>query len=310
MNAAGASNPAGASATLLEDYDAANVRPWPHQLDAIRAIQKTKSQRCLVQHAAGSGKSLTIAGLASSLADDGFRVVVICDRRQLDAQIYATVRRVCQRRHSVGRASSVADLAASTETVLCTTLQKVSRASHQTRHCKTAVLVDECHRSYADENVWRRLDEALGAPSLVVRFRAQIRFDASARWRDGVDCTQVGFTATPEDRELATLGNPLHCFPLSSAIQHGFVLDVLRDFRAPRLPVTVLDAVSKRPVDDARLRRLALETNAVRFPSLHLRLLDGVKVDGTTHRSSRPRPPTQLWKSEPSNGRGRAPGPW
>ena len=266
MDAAG--NTAGASAALLEDYDAANVRPWPHQLDAIRAVQQTKNKRCLVQHAAGSGKSLTIAGLAASLADDGFRVVVICDRRQLDAQIYATVRRVCQRRHSVGRAASVADLATATETVLCTTLQKVSRASHQTRHCKTAVLVDECHRSYADEQVWRRLDEALGAPSLIVRFRAQIRFDASARWRDGVDCTQVGFTATPEDRELATLGNPLHCFPLSAAIRHGFVLDVLRDFRAPRLPVTVLDAVSKRPVDDARLRRLALETTAVRVPSL------------------------------------------
>ena len=88
--------------------------------------------------------------------------------------------------------------------------------------------------------MWRRLDDALGAPQLV-----------------------VGFTATPEDRELATLGNPLHCFPLSAAIQHGFVLDVLRDFRAPRLPVTVLDAVSKRPVDDARLRRLALETAQV-----------------------------------------------
>ena len=239
MDAAGST--AGAStATLLEDYDAANVRPWPHQLDAIRAIQKTKSQRCLVQHAAGSGKSLTIAGLAASLADDGFRVVVICDRRQLDAQIYATVRRVCQRRHSVGRAASVADLATATETVLCTTLQKVSRASQAQRSTrKTAVLVDECHRSYADEQVWRRLDEALG-PQLV-----------------------VGFTATPEDRELATLGNPLHCFPLSAAIRHGFVLDVLRDFRAPRLPVTVLDAVSKRPVDDARLRRLALETAQV-----------------------------------------------
>ena len=141
--------------------------------------------------------------------------------------------------------------------------------------------------------MWRRLDEALGAPSLIVRFRAQIRFDASARWRDGVDCTQVGFTATPEDRELATLGNPLHCFPLSSAIQHGFVLDVLRDFRAPRLPVTVLDAVSKRPVDDARLRRLALETAQV---------VDGVK--------QKPRHAATQRKSEPSNGRGRAPGPW
>ena len=155
---------AGASAALLEDLAAANITPWPHQLDAISKIVTTKTKRCLVQHAAGSGKSLTIAGLASSLADDGFRVVVICDRRQLDAQIYATVRRVCQRRHSVGRAASVADLATATETVLCTTLQKVSRASQQTRHGKTAVLVDECHRSYADEQVWRRLDEALGAP--------------------------------------------------------------------------------------------------------------------------------------------------
>ena len=126
MDAAGST--ADTSAALLEDYDAANVRPWPHQLDAIRAVQQTKNKRCLVQHAAGSGKSLTIAGLAASLADDGFRVVVICDRRQLDAQIYATVRRVCQRRHGVGRAASVADLASSTETVLCTTLQKVSRA--------------------------------------------------------------------------------------------------------------------------------------------------------------------------------------
>jgi hypothetical protein len=185
MDAAGST--AGASAALLEDLAAANITPWSHQLDAISKIVTTKTKRCLVQHAAGAGKSLTIAGLASSLADDGFRVVVVCDRRQLDAQIYATVRRVCQRRHSVGRASSVADLATATETILCTTLQKVSRASQQTRHGKTAVLVDECHRSYADENVWRRLDEALGAPSLIVRFRAQIRFDASARWRDGVD---------------------------------------------------------------------------------------------------------------------------
>ena len=98
-----------------------------------------------------------------------------------------------------------------------------------------------------------------------------VRKSDLTRLLDGVTvwiCTQVGFTATPEDRELATLGNPLHCFPLSSAIRHGFVLDVLRDFRAPRLPVTVLDAVSKRPVDDARLRRLALETTAVRVPSL------------------------------------------
>ena len=173
MDAAGST--AGASAALLEDLAAANITPWPHQLDAISKIVTTKTKRCLVQHAAGSGKSLTIAGLASSLADDGFRVVVICDRRQLDAQIYATVRRVCQRRHSVGRAASVADLATATETVLCTTLQKVSRASQAQRSTKkTAVLVDECHRSYADENVWRRLDDALGAPSLVVRFRAQI----------------------------------------------------------------------------------------------------------------------------------------
>ena len=98
-----------------------------------------------------------------------------------------------------------------------------------------------------------------------------VRKSDLTRLLDGVTvwiCTQVGFTATPEDRELATLGNPLHCFPLSAAIQHGFVLDVLRDFRAPRLPVTVLDAVSKRPVDDARLRRLALETTAARVPSL------------------------------------------
>ena len=226
MDAAGST--AGASAALLEDLAAANITPWPHQLDAISKIVTTKTKRCLVQHAARPGKSLTIAGLASSLADDGFRVVVICDRRQLDAQIYATVRRVCQRRHSVGRAASVADLATSAETVLCTTLQKVSRASQSQRSTKTAVLVDECHRSYADETGVAAARRGARRASLIVRFRAQIRFDASARWRDGVDCTQVGFTATPEDRELATLGNPLHCFPLSAAIQHGFVLDVLR----------------------------------------------------------------------------------
>ena len=48
-------------------------------------------------------------------------MVVICDRRQLDAQIYATVRRVCERRHSVGRASSVADLATATRIADTTT---------------------------------------------------------------------------------------------------------------------------------------------------------------------------------------------
>ena len=252
-------NAADASPALLEaDYAAANVQPWPHQLEAISAIRRVQTKRCLVQHAAGSGKSLTIAGLAAALADDGFaRVVVICDRRQLDAQIYATVRRICERRHTVDRAASVADLVTASATILCTTLQKVARAASRTTAevtparaklerrklptpGRTAVLVDECHRSYADDAVWRRLDDALGTPSLV-----------------------VGFTATPEDRELVTYGNPAHCFPLAAGIRHGFVLDVLRDFRAPRLPVTVLDAVSQRPVVDARLRRLALETTAV-----------------------------------------------
>ena len=45
MDAAGASSTAETSAALLEDLAAASITPWPHQLDAIRAVQQTKNKR-------------------------------------------------------------------------------------------------------------------------------------------------------------------------------------------------------------------------------------------------------------------------
>ena len=238
QDAAGASNPAGPSAALLADYDAANVRPWPHQLDAIRAVQQTKNKRCLVKPLRRQAVSLTIAGPRGGASDDGFRVVVICDRRQLDAQIYATVRACVSGRHSVGSRVRRGPRDGYRDGTLH------DAAEGQSRVAPNATRQNCGHRRRVPPGP--TTTNRCGGGS--TRRSARRNWSSASRRR-------------PKIGELATLGNPLHCFP---ALGRDPALRARRvGTSGLRLPVTVLDAVSKRPVDDARLRRLALETAQV-----------------------------------------------
>ena len=107
---------------LLADFHrgADGRDPRAHQLEAVgntvRALGATKaSSSFLFQHAAGSGKSLTIALLVLQLLRQrpGYAcVVVVNDRRQLDDQLGEILQHFLGTRHGkrVRRVTSVAEL--------------------------------------------------------------------------------------------------------------------------------------------------------------------------------------------------------
>ena len=92
--------------------------PRPHQTRCIRAVCAALSQDCaghtpsnyLVQHATGSGKSLTIAALAHALTcmtdsrgNKFSLVLVVSDRSVLDDQLSATLERFLANHESAPR---------------------------------------------------------------------------------------------------------------------------------------------------------------------------------------------------------------
>ena len=93
------------------------IFPRFHQLDAVRKLMsltpsgKARGHSYLIQHSAGSGKSNTIAWLAHHLqslhdADDVpvfDTVVILTDRRNLDAQLSETIDSVEHKRGVVVR---------------------------------------------------------------------------------------------------------------------------------------------------------------------------------------------------------------
>ena len=237
---------------MAGDFRAAGLAPRAHQVAAVervalaaRAATAQTPARCLVQHAAGSGKSLTVAGLAAALVDGGLRVFVVNDRTQLDEQLFGVCAEVCGARHAVHRVESVDDLRgalASRRGVVFSTLQKFLRlGGAMATGGATAVVVDEAHRSYSNDadGAWAALLGAFGGSLRAV----------------------VGLTATPAPRTLRALGSmdesskllrPLHCLPLKDAVARGLCLDVLRRFAAPRIEIRILDAHQREASRGAR----------------------------------------------------------
>ena len=100
------------------------VQIWPRyqQLDVVRRLLDDArgsgaGQRYLIQHSAGSGKSLSIAWLAHQLIplERGGEavfdsIIVVTDRRVLDRQIRDTIRRATQVKSTVGHAERSGDL--------------------------------------------------------------------------------------------------------------------------------------------------------------------------------------------------------
>ena len=262
------------------DADSSTQMIFPrfHQWDAVRRLEADARQRgaghsYLVAHSAGSGKSNTIGWLAhrlTGLTDPGGtqrvfdKVIVITDRRVLDAQLSATVEQF-EHASAAGKVVSVdssrelADALVRPSTrIVVSTLQKFPFAAQldairDVSGGRFAVLIDEAHSSQSGESA-KQMKQVLTLDDLgedeqgamaaeeggdyeVDPVAEAVAASAAARGRPD-NVSLFAFTATPKGKTLELFGTPgadgklraFHLYSMRQAIEEGFILDPLKNY--------------------------------------------------------------------------------
>lgn len=245
------------------------IFPRFHQLDAVRRLvadaqEHGAGHNYLIQHSAGSGKSNTIAWLAhhlQSLHNAGGKpvfdtVVILTDRRNLDAQLSETIDAVEHKRGVVVRVREEDGSAGLREAlnagaqIITSTIQKFPYICSETKVSgrRFAVIIDEAHSSQSGRaNAKMKMalmdrdldpDEPWDDEDEMAReMKAQGRID---------NLSFFAFTATPKPATLEVFGTrdeqckrdkdgmliprPFHLYSMKQAIDEGFILDVLENY--------------------------------------------------------------------------------
>lgn len=249
------------------------IFPRYHQLDVVRKLiadvrENGSGTNYLIQHSAGSGKSNSIAWTAYRLAslhnDENepifTSVVIVTDRRNLDAQLQETVMgfdhtlgSVC----TIGENKNSKDLRDALNVgkrIIVTTLQKfpvIYEEVDDTKDKRFAIIVDEAHSSQTGSSAMK-LKAALADTSDALKEYAELEGKAEDEVLDMNDrlvremishgkhknLSFFAFTATPKGPTLEMFGtehsdgsyHPFHIYSMRQAIEEGFILDVLQNY--------------------------------------------------------------------------------
>ena len=267
------------------------IFPRYHQLDAVRRLigdakAEGAGKSYLIEHSAGSGKSNTIAWLAHQLA--GLHdardkrifdsVIVITDRRVLDAQLRQTVQSFEQTKGLVSaiidqKSSKLAEALEAGKDIIVTTLQTFPFVTEkiQKMGSKTfAVLIDEAHSSQTGETT-RSMKSTLSASSMEeaeqtdkegeteedrINAAVEEQMKKSGRLQN---VSFFAFTATPKPKTLELFGRrdadgkfyPFSLYSMRQAIEEKFILDVLQNYTTFK----VYFALNKRVESDPEYSR-------------------------------------------------------
>ncbi|MBQ7567914.1 type I restriction endonuclease subunit R [bacterium] len=248
------------------------IFPRYHQLDAVRKMiahvsENGAGHNYLIQHSAGSGKSNSIAWTAyrlASLHDNDNNaifssVIVVTDRRVLDAQLQETINGFD---HTLGAVATIGEGKTSRDLldainagtrIIVTTLQKFPVIYEEVNSAKGrnyAVIVDEAHSSQTGSSSLK-LKSALADTEEALREYAELE----GKEEEEIDKTDkivkemlahgrhknlsfFAFTATPKPTTLEMFGTecedgsfrPFHIYSMRQAIEEGFILDVLQNY--------------------------------------------------------------------------------
>ena len=248
------------------------IFPRYHQLDIVRKLIADVSEHgagrnYLIQHSAGSGKSNSIAWTAYRLASLHDKennpvfssVVVVTDRKVLDAQLQATI---SEFDHTAGVVEAIDDEKKSSGLlealndgvrIIVTTLQKfpvIYQEVDKANGRNYAVIVDEAHSSQTGSSAMK-LKAALADTEEALREYAEFE-EKQAEEIDPEDklvremiihgrhknLSFFAFTATPKGTTLEMFGtedengsfHPFHVYSMRQAIEEGFILDVLQNY--------------------------------------------------------------------------------
>lgn len=261
---------------------------WRTVLDLLSTSKENKvGKNYLVQHSAGSGKSLTIAWLAHRLInlfdEDNNRVydavIVLTDRRVLDKMLREIIR-------SLSAVSGVfvpagddgvrlKDALEGDAQIITSTIQKfpfVRGLANQLSTKKFALIVDEAHASQSGELV-RSVQDRLGAEGSEEWLVAQ----ANARQQPS-NISYFAFTATPKHETLERFGikqpdgkfEPFSLYSMKQATEEKFILDVLTNYTTYKTYFKLL----KKAAEDPTVPRARALSAILRHVNLHETTLD------------------------------------
>ncbi len=249
------------------------IFPRYHQLDVVRKLiadvrENGSGTNYLIQHSAGSGKSNSIAWTAyrlASLHNDQNEpvftsVVIVTDRRNLDAQLQETVTGFD---HTLGSVCAIDEKKSSKDLrdalnagkrIIVTTLQKfpvIYEEVDDTNGKRFAVIVDEAHSSQTGSSAMK-LKVALADTKDALKEYAELEGKTEDEALDDNDrlvremiahgrhknLSFFAFTATPKGQTLEMFGteypdgsyHPYHIYSMRQAIEEGFILDVLQNY--------------------------------------------------------------------------------
>jgi len=263
------------------------IFPRYHQMRSVRRLvadarENGAGERYLIQHSAGSGKSISIAVLAHQLAflndtDDQSvfdTVIVVTDRRVLDKQIAQVILQFEQERGVVADvkegASGLGQALKEGKRIVIVTLQTFPHVAEEIRKRKGnhfAVIIDEAHSSQTGE-YRKHLNDTLSASSLEaaededtteVDIEDKIAAEIQKRGQQP-NVSNFAFTATPKSKTLELFGEkqsgggyaPFDLYSMRQAIDEGFILDVLQNYTTYTDYWNLLKQVDDDPEYDTR----------------------------------------------------------
>lgn len=233
--------------------------PRYHQQRMVRKVADAALQRFvdtgepggkyLVEHSAGSGKTLSICWLAERLhsvhhPESGAKLVdmtvILTDRKSLDQNIREDLENFVHLRDVVGMADSANELQRylrERRSIIVTTQQKFVWILNEIendpalRGRRVAYLIDEAHRSQegqlglAIRLPFRQKDEPDNADETDEGEKAEADIAKAIREHDHNQLF-VAFTATPSQATVDLFGAPVDRYTEAEAIQEGYIVDV------------------------------------------------------------------------------------
>ena len=265
------------------------IFPRYHQIDAVDKLlsdakENGAGKSYLIQHSAGSGKSNSISWLAHQLVglfDKNNEntvfdtVIVVTDRKVLDAQIRSNIKQFEQVRgvvEAITEGSKQLKVALEEgKKIIVTNIFKFPYIVNEIGELpgnKFAIIIDEAHSSQSG-NAAGKLNETLAKDFEIVQLDDD---DEELNTEDLVveivrgrkmltNASYFAFTATPKNKTLELFGEKyndngkekfraFHLYSMKQAIEEGFILDVLQNYTTYQSYYALLKRVEDDPAYD------------------------------------------------------------
>ncbi|MDD4067554.1 MAG: type I restriction endonuclease [Bacteroidales bacterium] len=266
------------------------IFPRYHQLIAVRKVlahaqENASGQKYLIQHSAGSGKSNSISWLAHQLVglhDKSGKnnifdtVIVVTDRRVLDAQIRNTIKQFQQVKGVVEAitegSKQLKEALEEGKKIIITTIQKFPHIVEEIGELpgtNFAIIIDEAHSSLSGQMA-RKLNETLAKPNEDDEIETEdndtitgedLITDLIKSRKLLPNASYFAFTATPKNKTLELFGVPFqeddktkfrafHLYSMKQAIDEGFIMDVLQNYTTYQSYYSLLKKIEDDPEYD------------------------------------------------------------